>query len=370
MAITDSHTVLVLGAGVSAPFGLSLGGDLISTVSSAIKNEINTISDDSPFGADKFRQNLNSASTSASGFKKFPIHGAVARMFGELSAPDYDLNGLHEELDKIRNLERLLEGQTSQTIDDFIVENPSYAFLTKICIASLFIKSCYQFEGRSAKNRSFSDRYIQDSSGEFSRNWVHLLINIVRQGIRSGSVSADNKVKIVTFNYDKILEYVLEEQFSNTEASYLHYTDFIEIMHMHGECGDLKPLSDSFAETCLQWAKGIHVVNEENVPEGVEKNRKAAQKAIRSAKELYFCGFSFSGPNCRLLGLHFLKSESPQMLISYCNYDGNVGISKTVEKYKSKRTRRVTVEETAGSRDKVLGVSDWLMQGHLGELPG
>jgi len=261
----------------------------------------------------------------------------------------------------------LLDGQTSETIDDFIVENPSYANLTKIGIASLFIQSCYDFGNRQALLRPFSDRHFFSQSSGQSRNWVHLLINIIRQGIRSKTVTADKKVKIITFNYDKILEHVLEKQFSNTETPLSHYTDYIEILHMHGECGDLNDVLSSPAETCLQWAKGIHVVNEPDVPEDIEKKRAEAKTIIKSARELYFCGFSFSGPNCRLLGLDSSYEGGGTRLISYCNYDGNVGIKKTVEKYKR---RKQDVVEAPGSVDKPLGVSDWIKQGQLGELPG
>ena len=136
---------------------------------------------------------------------------------------------------------------------------------------------------------------------------------------------------------------------------------------MHGECGDLNDVLSSPAETCLQWAKGIHVVNEPDVPEDIEKKRAEAKTIIKSARELYFCGFSFSGPNCRLLGLDSSYEGGGTRLISYCNYDGNVGIKKTVEKYKR---RKQDVVEAPGSVDKPLGVSDWIKQGQLGELPG
>lgn len=368
MAITNPHSVLILGAGVSAPFGLSLGGDMISVISNAIKNEIQTIYSRNSYGDNLLGQNLRSAATTTLGFSEFPIHGAMARMVWNGKPSLFADEKIKRELDKIKKLGSLLDGQTSETIDDFIVENPSYADLTKICIASMFIQSCYNFGPAGAGVKPFSDRHFQPSPEISYRNWVHLLINIIRQGIRSETVSSTNKVKIVTFNYDKILEHILEKQFSNTEASYDHYTNFIEIMHVHGECGELENILDqNVTETCLQWAEGIHVVSEDNVPKDVIRNRASAKNAIQSANELFFCGFSFSGPNCRLLGLDSLNTSRSSFLLSYCNYDGNVGVSKTVKKLEK---RRVVIEEAAGSIERPLGVTDWLMQGHLGELPG
>lgn len=368
MTITGSDSVLILGAGVSAPFGLSLGGDLISGVSKAIGKETGALEVMSYLGSIDMLKIFNSPADSNTNFSRFPIHCTMARPLFMESSTYVAAKALNEERKKLVELERLLDGQTSETIDDFIVENPSHAPLTKICIASLFVQACYALEVGSTQVRPFSSRHFPPNLDTSSRNWVHLLINIIRQGIRSGSVSSDNKVKIITFNYDKILEYVLKKQFSNTEASYSHYADYIEIIHVHGECGELEDtLSYNPAEICQQWAEGIHVVHEKNVPKDVVRNRALAKKAIRSANELFFCGFSFSGPNCRLLGLDSLNVSRGNILISYCNYDGNVGVSKTVKKFEK---RRVIIEEATGSIERPLGVTDWLMQGHLGELPG
>ncbi len=379
MTITDTDSVLVLGAGVSAPFGLSLGGDMISKLSTSIKSEVYKLSNPNR-SEDSGWNDVSGEANTLDGFKNSPILSTAANF---QATPDYNSSTGTTILEKVKELQKLLDGQTSETIDDFIVENPSYANLTKIGIASQFIQSCYDFNNRQTIVQPFSERYYPSGSIPGERNWVHLLINIIRHGIRSHSVSPEKKVKIVTFNYDKILEYILEKQFRNTEYPYRPYTDYIEILHMHGKCGDLKGTLSSPAETCLRWAKGIHVVNEPDVPEYLKEKRDAAESIIKSAREIYFCGFSFSGPNCKLLGLDSPDAGIETRLISYCNYDGNVGISKTVKKYERGlvfETDKVPIskdhpvatriEEACGSSDKPLGISDWIKQGQLGELPG
>jgi len=370
MAITDINSVLVLGAGVSAPFGLSLGGDMISAVSNAIRTELKRADSEVGSVISTLEGSLGSAVNWNSKFHKYPILGAVASSSWDSENSKFNMANVNSEIENLRELKNLLGDQTSETIDDFIVENPSFARLTKICIASLFLTSCYKFtaNSESAPISSFSQRHLRPNSVGSIRNWVHLLINIIRQGIRSGAVSTENKVKIITFNYDTILEYVLEKQFSNTEAGYSHYSDYVDIIHVHGECGALEDsLNHSAAKTCLEWAEGIHVINEKNVPKEVKRKRELARDAVQQANELYFCGFSFAGPNCRLLGLNSLAKPSGRVLISFCNYDGNIGVSKAVKKFER---RRVNVEEVAGSTEKGLEVSDWLRQGNLGELPG
>ena len=52
-------------------------------------------------------------------------------------------------------------------------------------------------------------------------------------------VNPENKINIVTFNYDTILARAVV-QFSNSQMMQgKDYRDYVEIVHMHGECGEL-----------------------------------------------------------------------------------------------------------------------------------
>jgi|GEM_PF-4155425 len=375
MAITDPNTVLILGAGVSVPFGLPLGGSLINDLHKAIVWEQNRFdSEDSNFHLGSI---LRAAANRPDAFRDYPIHGAIAKK--HLSDQnEFDTNGIDSDLLNLKKLKDLLQNQTSETIDDFIVENPSFAELTKIGIAALFLKSCYTVQDGQFTPCSFEKRHHSSDEDASDRNWVHLLINIVRQGIRARAVSSTNKIKIITFNYDMILEYILDQQFSNTEAGYPNYRDYIDIIHVHGQCGELVSTRTP-AEMSLEWAKGINVVNEPTIPVTLDQERYRARELVINARQLYFCGFSFSGPNCRLIGLDETNHKEGQRLISFCNYDGNVGISKSVEKYNitsatisvsGEPTLDTHIEEAAGTKGGHLGVTDWLRAGYLGELPG
>tara|TARA_R110002110_G_C13441379_1_gene716181 strand:- start:111 stop:1250 length:1140 start_codon:yes stop_codon:yes gene_type:complete len=379
MAITDRNTVLVLGAGATASFDYPLGSSLISNISDQISNEVASIYGRDDWGSNELRQNLLSASRSPDGFNRFPIHGAAARRHLHENKRDFEADPMNVDLERIKELQQLVSNQTSETIDDFIVENPSYSDLTKIAIAADFIKRSYKIENGALRAHAFEARYWKsEKTRREERNWIHLLINIVRHGIRSGAVSADNKVEIVTFNYDTVLERVLAMQFSNTESRHPDYSDYISILHVHGKCGEISDIFPDPAQTCINWSEQINVVNEGSVPDSVMASRTIAKEKIRSAAEIYFCGFSFSGPNCRLIGLGEPTGEGRTRQISVCNYDGNVGVSKTVSGYReeprpgasTKRPIFTRVEEASGTIDKPLGISDWLKLGYLGELPG
>lgn len=386
MAITDQNTVLVLGAGTSVPFGLSLGGDIIDELRTTLEGEKTRLAKHGFLGAVAERKMLNAANTVREYFD-FAIYGSALRQYF-VDEESIDRRNFKSDLVKLRDLSELLDGQTSETIDDFIVENPSFASLTKIGIAALFIQNCYVVGSDRLKPKPFESRHHPSDHNPPNRNWIHLLINIIRHGIHEEKVTPENKVKVITFNYDKVLEYVLDRQFGNTEATYAHYTNYIDIIHVHGECGNLVETKTP-AQMCLEWANGIHVVNEPDVPDQVRASRATARELVQNAKELYFCGFSFSGPNCRLLGLDTPAPEVEARSISFCNYDGNIGISKTVNQFENKDTRtpfvagtqipRATqmgpqvftdVTEASGTIKKPLSVTDWLRLGYLGELPG
>lgn len=385
MAITDRNTALILGAGVSVPFGLPLGGHLIDCISNNLKEEFKKleVAAERNFERSSFQYLLRSTND-AKYFSEIPTLGAIAHKYLVPDGSSFKIDSLNTEFERLKTLNTLLDDQTSETIDDFIVENPSFAEITKICIAAEFVKRLYDFSSssnslslrpvsmRNAKNR------IKQDSGRWhaikSRNWIHLLINIVRHGIRADKVSCENKVKIITFNYDQILECVLDKQFRNTEFGndengYQSWDNYIEIIHPHGQCGDLEDNILNPSKTILRWANGISVVNEDSVSDTIGLERKKARDTIFECKEIYACGFSFSGPNQRLLGLDIDRKVGYHPLVSFCNYDSNIGLSKSVSRMKwlgqSKR-----IEEESGSHDSPLGVSDWLKLGSVGELPG
>lgn len=286
----------------------------------------------------------------------------------------------NRDLAQLRELEALLNNQTSETIDDFIVENPSFATVTKILIAASLFVGCFRPDDRHRV--VVIDHSVREPVSSLtrtkSRNWIHLLINIIRHGIRMGSVTKKNKVKIVTFNYDTILEYVLEKQFSNTESKYGPYQDFVEIVHPHGQVGQIGNVPSHLPSLVNEWASGIHVVNEDVASSEVLDARKRARRVVRNSKNIYAAGFAFAGPNCRMLSLNEVASGSyTNRRLHVLNYDGNIGVSRSVQLYrnpqiagKARLHNAPEPEITEGSFDRPIGVADWIRIGALGELPG
>lgn len=194
-------------------------------------------------------------------FWEQPYWGVVLSRHYDERTRNTDLEGMKADLAKLRKLTELLDGQTSETIDDVIVENPSCSDILKACIAVEIAESTctYNQNSRAIEPRALSARYL--TKGECShRNWIDLLINLERQAIRTGQLKPGHKVRIVSFDYDGILENVLAEQFQNTGRDYPSYKDCFEIVHPHGLCGKLNQAPIKSPNELFDWSQNICVV--------------------------------------------------------------------------------------------------------------
>lgn len=380
MSIIDKNSVFIVGAGTSAIFGMPLGSNLIEDIAEQIKVEIKrTITyNSSGQKTGSFDIDIHALKEAVYGNKRYEQYSLASaeykRVFpGRQNTTDYKVISIITE--NLRQLMVLLSNQTSDTIDDFIVENEAVSELTKIAISTTFIKQLYELNNETNKFtlKNLSKRKFEigrDDKGQphFERNWIHHFINLVRKAVQVGEVSPENKVKVISFNYDNILEHVLHEQFQNTGYDYDTWDKYIEIVHPHGQCGLLQKTIENPAETAIEWAKGIFVVNEKEggISEHVKLGRNKAKQWIKSAEKIYSLGFAFSGPNLRLLGLEPDNTRYFARLISYCNYDGNVGLKRSLSRFER---IDVTIEPAEGERNAPMTCSDWFTLGYAGELP-
>lgn len=398
MPITDKNAVFIIGAGSSAIFGMPLGGNLIEDIATQInketkrsyKNQHNRIV--SSLTLDHYA--VARASQGEVDYDKYSIASAE---YLHLKSDGAEQN-LSTTVGKVRQnllqLMALLKNQTSDTIDDFIVENEEVARLTKVCIATMFLRSLYKRNEGSTTlslsaldNRNFIIMTSDRKKLQTERNWIHHFINLVRKAVQSGDVSPENKVKVISFNYDNILEHVLTKQFQNTGYEYEAWDQYIEIIHPHGQCGLPPETIENPAALAIEWAKGIFVVNEQIqwVSEQVISDREKAKEWIAQSDKIYSLGFAFSGPNLRLLGLDPKGTPQHNRIISYCNYDGNVGLRRSLLRFERENKSvllknpkpnksptivvSVEIEEAKGEGNKPMGCSDWFKLGYPGELP-
>lgn len=369
MSIVDEGSVLILGAGSSNDFGLPLGGELIELIRDAT-TRTSPVSDgwDGTTRAPAFwGAGLHRGKE---GFKE-PIGATLVSAFltGRTQTTTSDLHGMRS---KAYEFGKALDAQTSDTIDDFISLNPSHALMAKRCIAATFAQQVFEFDQdrHDILARSFDQRLSPHNQ---VRNWIHLLINIVRHRFRDEPPAL--RIPIISFNYDGILERVLAKQFSNVEEEFADFRDYFEIIHPHGYCGDIPDHTNDPWGLAVEWAKNIWVVNEPAalVPTIVSDDRQRAKELITKAKHVYAAGFSFSYPNCELLGLY---AKGGPFEISYHNYGNDIGLDLAVERIwsgwgsMSEARRSRIVKKGAGSENRDLTIADWIRAGYLGETPG
>ncbi len=130
----------------------------------------------------------------------------------------------------------------------------------------------------------------------------------------------ENKLAIVTFNYDRSFEYflwyALQEKYSISGEQAAQLISMIEIIHVHGQL--CKPhftclvdksikaemcrpyIPDVSAEAIIQSAKQIKIVYETS---GNVELFKRANQVIREAKTLCFLGFGYHLNNLKRLGI-------------------------------------------------------------------
>jgi hypothetical protein len=380
MSIANPQTVFIVGAGASEPFNVPMGGEIMDMLAKQIRQEESTLFKQQESTDWEARQRIWDTQANNAVFWETPIYGAMAKDWVDRAKTEVNGVALHQGRTKLNELQRLLSNQTSETIDDFIIENPKHAEMAKCAVAALIFKACYRIDDRRFTVKAIDQRYvsrIRNGLTVTERNWIHLLINIVRHGIRQNKVSEENRVQIVTFNYDMILEYVLDAQFCNTGRDLEDWRHYIDIYHMHGA---FQPLDADLAtrgpaELIRKSAAGMFVVHDETPSDAVMEARELARQRILEAVDIYAAGFAFAHANCSLLGLDKIEGDRARAkTIHYCNYDGNTGLRLAVERFKQGPDkpvgRAVLVDEIKPDRqDRPLSVCDWIRGGHLGTLP-
>jgi hypothetical protein len=255
MSLIAEYSVVVIGAGASVPFGAPDGLKLMDRIEETLKahqRKLEALGNERPYP-----QNLSSIS---------PIYWAWHNGTSNQEASPYD--AAYE----IKDLAHWLSNQTSDSIDDVIRHNPKYADKLKICIVYELLKTTHTKNSNNDYSPITLDKRLIElnvkTGPREQRNWIHRLINVARSAIieaRKSGWPEHPKIKIVSFNYDGILEYVLNKKWSDVENQLGNWTDVFEIYHPHG----LIQLSDTIikrhdlVEYLIKGAGEIAVVHDE-----------------------------------------------------------------------------------------------------------
>jgi hypothetical protein len=254
-------TVLVLGAGVSVDYGYPVGSGLIEKIIE--------------LGSDNHFNNLLK-------ILQLPIHD-------------------------FKDLCSLLISSDLTSIDSFLERNPNFTKLGKLAIAYCLIKC------------ETSSRLL-DGNAKTNGCYQHIFKAINTKW----EVLSDNKLSIITFNYDRSLESYLYTIFTSryrdkTEIEISEAIKRIPIIHVHGWLGPLDWQDQNGRKYCaFSFDKDINIVKKYTqdmkiidsvsnqiivVPEDHKNNKEFedAQVLLKAADRIYFLGFGYDQNNLKKL---------------------------------------------------------------------
>ncbi len=210
------------------------------------------------------------------------------------------------------------------SIDSFLEHhNDEYKKLGKVGIAAVLLpleKRRYLFDDwmLSLTEENFSSHILLKDG-----HWYQYLFNQMCKDCKKfGDFSENKNVSIVTFNYDRSLEYYL---FNCLHAKYKE--NFVEcaemlknipIIHVYGKLGNLPELSDPDSieydmpedvpiDSLKITERSIKIINDPNANTSPEF--QDAQKLIKEAKRIYFLGFGYLEENMRRLFTNYTATH-------------------------------------------------------------
>jgi len=246
-------TVLVLGAGASSPYGYPLGKDLYYEVVRGLHH----------YGS--------------------PIERFLSKIYRE---------------DPVRKFGAALRRSPSEAVDAFLEHNDQFLDVGRSAIACAIAQ------------HEIEDNVFPDSVTDTQGHWYRFLFDCLGPSFdRFG----DNKLSLITFNYDRSIEHfmftAMKNFYNRPEEECISQLTELPIIHVHGslvplpwqspdgvpfgKLGDGTHISESAA-----YIRIIHQVSAEDPQFG------RARELLSKARHVYFMGFGYLPDNLRKLGLH------------------------------------------------------------------
>jgi hypothetical protein len=243
------------------------------------------------------------------------------------------------DLKLIKPFKKHLSHSGVASVDTFLEHQPKFMQIGKLAIARALIP----FENASVLHDSKSD------------HWYN---HIFRKMQCPFEEFENNKLAIVTFNYDRSLEQYLftgiQDLYGNNVEECTNKLKKIPIIHLHGQLGYLpwqssdvtkwrdygKDTNEKFA---FREASTLIKIISKNISENLEFNQ--AHNLIQEGEVVYFLGFGYNDNNLQRLNI---KKKRPTNIISGSSY--NLG-----EAEKKEIKTKWNYIELADSKYDVLG---------------
>ena len=302
----EKPTTLILGAGVSVPYGLPTGPKLKNSILSGARAILN---DRAPT---LFGRVLDGRTTISDPYCGFWSHLKRSQTAAYVE-PDVNL---------LRDFAKALEDTDQYTIDRFLRDNPRYAPLGRCFIVLELIR-------RMLEEHDDLGVRVKDFSRPAEGRWISGLINEMHE-LEPDNQIEQNRLHIVTFNYDPIVELVLNNKLCKPERFSLSSAkSSYAVTHVHGSFPAPQANTRDIGSLIQSSAASISLIGNDFKSAEASERIDVARQAISNAQQIFVAGFAFDDFNVQLLQLPELVD--PRRI--FClNYDGNLGVSQRISK--------------------------------------
>jgi hypothetical protein len=357
------NTVFILGAGASNPYGYPLGAQLITDIVDNIEKDsiYVPIPNPNPTGY-YFNENDKGVN-----FYKLDWFNQNKETFQDMvkktqisNQNDYfrheNTRYIKSKLNNIEEFNKLkiaLNTFAPVSIDSFLSHNPSFAEAGKIMIVYSLLKN---------ENKGLFSRSNED-------NWYSFLLNDLISNCADKPQSLlEDKLAIITFNYDTSLDHCIEQKLLDIEVfkdtiddtkktiAEKYLKEKLKIYHVYGSlsresnCSISSKYGDYYVNTksnrriddielnckrfldSLFMSKNIRTILGERSEKTYEEYKQKYLQIIENARNIVFIGFGFDRDNLDQLGFPREFSEWQSLLRP-------LGIKVNGEKY-----RRLTIK--------------------------
>jgi hypothetical protein len=180
------------------------------------------------------------------------------------------------------------------SIDAFLEYSDKYLAIGKSAIAYQLIKS-----------------EVPDRVYSFNKNWLREFYTRLNTSFDD---FAKNKLSIITFNYDRVVEHFFFsclKSYGRPDNECKEVLDHIPIIHLHGRLGylpwqrneDARPFENMISSEALKTSvKNIKIIHEAD-PKPDDKDFNLARDLLAQADQIVFMGFGYNSKNCERLGV-------------------------------------------------------------------
>ena len=206
-----------------------------------------------------------------------------------------------------------------RSIDEFLEHRADYREIGKIAIAQAIIGCEPQFP---AFDPLFHTTSAPGEVAKIAKRWYPQLLAALNCGL---GLLEENKLSIVTFNYDRSLEHFLYSSWlarygPSSEDMIVRAIRQLSITHVHGKLGNLPWETDGHVRAYGQRKNASELRASGNlisiVHEGDRQSREftRARNLFADSDRIFFLGFGYHQSNLRRLGVEGRGFDSKTFL--------------------------------------------------------